>query len=156
MTAGSDSQFLIEHITLLRRSYHTWTGKYLLPPELDPVNAVHALDQAPFAVLSHGTQADPIFNYGNRLALQLFEMIWDEFTALPSRLSAETINQNERKQLLDQVSARGFSENYTGIRISKSGRRFVIRDATVWNVIDDTGSYRGQAALIRDWSSLAD
>jgi len=149
-----DSPFLIKHVALLRRSYRRWTGADLLAQELAPADAVHALDDAPFAVVSHGTQPDPVFNYGNRLALRLFEMEWEEFTALPSRLSAEPVDQEARQRLLAQVAALGYSDNYSGIRISKTGRRFMIRDATVWNLIDDQDRYRGQAAIIREWRAL--
>ena len=148
------SPALIEHVALLRGSYRHWTGKDLLPPELNSVDAVRALDDARFAVVSHGTQADPIFNYGNRLALRLFEMEWEEFTALPSRLSAEAVDRDERQRLLAQVEARGYSDNYGGVRISKTGRRFEIGAATVWNLIDGEGRNRGQAALIRQWRAL--
>jgi hypothetical protein len=149
-----DSPFLLEHVGLLRSSYRHWTGTDLLAPELGPVEAVRALDDAPFAVVSHGVQADPVFNYGNRLALRLFETDWEEFTALPSRQSAEPVNRDERQGLLAQVGAYGYSDNYCGVRISKTGRRFMIRDATVWNLIDAQGRYRGQAALIRAWQVL--
>jgi hypothetical protein len=149
-----DSPLLLEHVGLLRGSYRHWTGTDLLAPELGAVEAVRALDDAPFAVVSHGVQADPVFNYGNRLALRLFEMDWEEFTALPSRLSAEPVDRDERQGLLAQVSAYGYSDNYCGVRISKTGRRFMIRDATVWNLIDAQGRYRGQAALIRAWQAL--
>ena len=145
---------LIEHVALLRGSYRHWTGKDLLPPGISEVDAVRALDDAPFAVVSHGVQADPVFNYGNRLALRLFEMAWEEFTTLPSRLSAEPVDRDERQGLLAQVSAHGYSDNYSGVRISKSGRRFMICDATVWNLIDAQGRHRGQAALIRAWQAL--
>ena len=150
-----DSPFLFEHTDLLCNSYRHWTGSELLIPDIDPVEAVRALYEAPVAVVSHDTQSDPVFTYGNRLALQLFEMEWDEFTVLPSRLSTEPVNQKERYRLLAQVSTRGYSDNYSGIRISKGGRRFMIRDATVWNLIDGEGRYRGQAAVIRQWEPLA-
>ncbi|MDQ3267633.1 MAG: MEKHLA domain-containing protein, partial [Pseudomonadota bacterium] len=97
---------------------------------------------------------DPIFNYGNQRALDIFEMSWEEFTVLPSRLSAEKINQKERVKLLDAVSSHGYINNYSGTRISKFGRRFIIRDATVWNLITPDGQFYGQAALIRNWEYL--
>jgi hypothetical protein len=149
-----DSPALIEHVALLRTSYRRWTGKDLLPPGIGEVDAVRALDDAPFAVVSHGTQTDPIFNYGNRLALRLFEMDWEEFTALPSRLSAEPGDRDARQRLLAQVGAQGYSDNYAGVRIAKTGRRFEIGDATLWNLVDAEGGYRGQAALIRRWRPL--
>jgi len=78
----------------------------------------------------------------------------EAFTVLPSRLSAETVNQKERIKLLDAVTRHGYINNYSGIRISKSGRRFMIRDATVWNLMTPDGQFYGQAALIRDWEHL--
>jgi len=116
--------------------------------------AVDALDWASFAVVSHNTASDPVFNYANRTALQLFEMSWTQFTALPSRLSAEPMLQEERERLLQRVAERGFIEDYSGVRISASGRRFIIRNATVWNLQDEQGRPYGQAALLREWQPL--
>lgn len=39
--------------------------------------------------MSHGLEVDPVFNYANQCALDLFEMTWEDFIKLPSRLSAE-------------------------------------------------------------------
>jgi hypothetical protein len=38
------------------------------------------------------------------------------------------------------------------MRIAKSGRRFWIERATVWNLLGRDGIRYGQAALIRGWS----
>ena len=154
MTSPTTS-FLLEHVELLRSSYQHWTGQTLLPGEYSSLELAHALDEAPFALVSHGTEPDPRFNYGNHLALRLFEMTWDEFTALPSRLSAEIARQEERQHLLEQVGTQGYSHGYSGVRISKTGQRFMILDATIWNLIDEQGQYRGQAALIRAWRPLS-
>jgi hypothetical protein len=81
----------------------------------------------------------------------LFEVEWRELVTLPSRLSAEPVSQMERARLLEQVTARGFIDDYSGVRIS---RRFLIRRATVWNLIDQTGTYQGQGAMFRDWQRL--
>lgn len=154
MTYENKFTFLTHHVEILRSSYLHWTGKYFFDQGVTHENAVEALFVAPFAVLSHGLGIDPIFNYGNQRALDIFEMSWEEFTVLPSRLSAETVNQKERVKLLDAVSRHGYINNYSGIRISKSGRRFMIRDATVWNLMTPDGQFYGQAALIRDWEYL--
>jgi hypothetical protein len=146
--------FLIRHVEIMRASFQHWTGKSLLDDNPDAASAVAALAHAPFAVVSHGTEAEPVFNYANQLALQLFEMSWDEFTALPSRLSAEAPNQAERARLLEAVTRQGYIDNYSGIRIAKSGRRFMIKDATIWNLHTAEGKYYGQAALIRHWKEL--
>ncbi len=142
------------HVEILRSSYRHWTGRSLLDENLACESAVAALWTAPYAVVSHGTQAEPVFNYGNQLALQLFEMNWEEFTALPSRLSAAAPNQAERASLLEAVSRQGYIDNYSGIRIAKSGKRFMICDATIWNLLTPAGEYYGQAALIRHWEML--
>ncbi len=76
--------------------------------------------------LSHGTQDDPILNYGNQAALDLWEMTWEEFTGMPSRLTAEPINREDRERFLLQVRQRGYIDTYRGVRISGSGHRFMI------------------------------
>ena len=50
--------------------------------------------------------------------------------------------------------ANGFIDDYAGIRISKTGRRFRIAQATVWNLLDERGIYSGQAAMFLRWEFL--
>ena len=102
---------------------------------------------APFAVVAHGTEADPVFFYGNRYALECFEMSFGDFIRLPSRLSAEPMNQSSREQSLRKVAERGYIHGYSGMRIASSGRRFMIADTTVWNLVDADGIHHGQAAV---------
>lgn len=142
------------HVRLMRESLRRLAGAELCDPALEDAEAARAVFLAPFAVVSHGTEADPVFNYGNRVALDLFEMTWEEFTALPSRLSAEAPEREERMRLLAEVSAHGFIRDYAGIRISRSGKRFRIERATVWNLADDEGTGRGQAAMFGRWEYL--
>jgi hypothetical protein len=113
-----------------------------------------ALWNAHQVVVAHGTEADPVFCYGNRLALELFELDFAAFIALPSRFSAEPLAREARAALLDRVSRFGFIDDYAGVRVSSSGRRFRIQQATVWNLIDAEGIYRGQAATFSDWLPL--
>ena len=136
---------------MLRASYRHWTERDLIPAAVSELQAPGYLDQAAFGLVSHDTAADPVFNYGNRLALQLFERSWEDFTRLPSRLSAEPVLQSERSRLLLQVEEHGYIDDYAGIRISSSGKRFRIENATVWNLLDGEGKLYGQAALIRAW-----
>ncbi len=149
-----ENGFLAGHAALLLRSYRHWTGEALLPEAEDAADTARQLFNAPFVVVSHGLGADPCFNYGNALALQLFELTWDDFVQLPSRQSAEAVDQSQRARLLQQVTQNGFISNYQGVRISASGRRFRIRDAVVWNLVDQAGEYRGQAASFATWAYL--
>jgi hypothetical protein len=141
------------HADLLLGSYERLTGKRIpgLAPTASPARALFG---ASFALVSHGVEEDPLFNYANQTALDLFEMTWEQFTALPSRLSAEPAKRDERARLLSRVSSHGYIDDYSGVRISSSGRRFLIEDAVVWNLIDGRGGYHGQAALFDKWSYL--
>jgi len=149
-----DDPLLIEHVLNLLDSYRYWTGMDLISQEGSPEQRVKALFKVKFAVLSHGTQEDPILNYGNQTALELWEMTWDEFTSIPSRLTAEPVNREERERFLAQVTHNGFIDTYRGVRISRSGRRFLIEQATVWNILDANGRSAGQAATFSHWTYL--
>jgi hypothetical protein len=113
-----------------------------------------ALYHAPFALLSHGTERDPLFNYANLAAQRLWEMDWDALVGMPSRESAETPLQAERSQALERALREGFVTGYSGVRISSSGRRFRILDGIIWNLSDPRGRPRGQAARFRGWTYL--
>jgi hypothetical protein len=117
----------------------------------DPAAALWA---APRAIVAHGTEPDPIFFYGNATALALFELPFAQFTQLPSRLSAEPVHRDERARLLDRVARDNFIDDYAGIRISSTGRRFRIEQATVWNLIHAAGAIHGQAATFDCWTML--
>lgn len=108
---------------------------------------------APKCVLAHSTAADPLFIYANKAAQALFEYNWDEMIGMPSRLSAEAPNRAERQRLLDAVARDGFATGYSGIRISKSGRRFRIQDGVLWQLRDASGTLHGVAATFSNWTS---
>jgi len=146
--------FYLQHARLLCSSYERWTGKPLLPAQVTGVNLAQALFDAPFVLVSHDTEKDSIFNFGNRAALALFEMSWDKFIRLPSRKSADQDNAEDRARLMARVHAAGFATDCKGVRISSSGRRFLITGATVWNVVDEHDKYHGQAAMFTNWSYL--
>ena len=140
------------HCALLAESFARLLGRPLI--DGNPKPSAAQLWTAECGLLSHSVEADPLFNYANKLALELFERDFDSMSGLPSRLSSEAPVDHERIRLLDEVARRGFIENYCGVRISSRGRRFEIRGATVWNLIDGAGSYRGQAAKITQWRYL--
>jgi hypothetical protein len=145
---------LIAQTQLLVRSLKHWTGRELLAGHFAPEMLAEKLFHAPFVVVSHGTEADPVLNYGNRAALALWEMSWEELTRTPSRLTAEAPNREERAKLLEAVTRRGFIDDYSGVRISKTGRRFRISRATVWNLLTSDGKPCGQAAMFDRWEFI--
>jgi hypothetical protein len=148
------NRYLDCHVARLLSSFRHWIGKDLIEPGTSRETTARALFYAPFAVLSHDAARDPILNYANQTALQLFDLGWEDLIAMPSRLTAEAPAQAERARLLAQVSEQGFIDDYRGVRITKSGRRFLIERATVWNLLDETGALYGQAATFGEWTFL--
>ncbi len=138
----------------IARSLKHWTGRDLLPGNFLPMEFSEKVFHAPFVLVSHGNEADPVLNFGNAAALALWEMSWEELTRTPSRLTAEAPNRAERARLLAAVTQRGFIDDYSGVRISKTGRRFRIAQATVWNLLAETGEPCGQAAMFARWEFL--
>ena len=139
---------------IIARSLKHFTGRDLLPGNFSPAEFAEKVFHAPFVLVSHGTEIDPVLNYGNASALALWEMSWAEITRTPSRLTAEAPNREERVRLLEMVRTHGFIDDYSGIRISKNGRRFKISRATVWNLISENGRLCGQAAMFLRWEFL--
>jgi hypothetical protein len=127
-------------------SYQRWLGSALCQPQ--------ELEGAPFVVLAHDTQSPPILFYGNQLALRLWEMPFEDFTRMPSAETAEPDLREAREQLLGQVARCGFYTGYRGTRVSRTGRRFEIRQATVWNLLSPAGTPMGQAATFSSWRYL--
>ncbi len=111
------TDFVIAHTQILARSFRKWTGRDLLPGVSKPVALAQKVFEAPFVLASHGTEADPILNYGNAAALALWEMSWEELTRTPSRLTAEAPNREECARLLDAVTKRGFIDDYSACGI---------------------------------------
>ncbi|MBW4635925.1 MAG: MEKHLA domain-containing protein [Iphinoe sp. HA4291-MV1] len=148
----SDTQLLLQQETVIRhsqrliQSFHSWTGRSLLDVSGSPEEIAKALFDAPFVLVSHDVQPDPILNYGNRRALQLWELSWEEFTQMPSRKTAQEVVQEERDRLLAQIVRKGFS-HFSGIRITSTGKRFDIQDGILWNIIGEKNQLFGQAAI---------
>ena len=105
-------------------------------------------------VVAHGTDQDPKFIYANKAAQKCFKYSWEEFMSLPSRLSAEAPDRAERQSLLDDVARNGFLSGYQGLRVAKSGRRFIIEDGVVWELLDRDGMRHGQAATFLSWRDV--
>jgi len=149
-----ENNYLSEHAELIRQSYSHWLLAELIPESRFELDFAKRLFEADFAVVTHNTESEPIFTYGNQKALELFEFDWQDLTRLPSKYSAEPVNQAERERLLAVVTKNGYIDHYEGIRLSKTGKRFVINNAIVWNLIDKHQVYQGQAACFNQWHYL--
>lgn len=134
---------------LLTESYARLIRQPLVPADVPDKGIARWLyESAPFGILAHSTANDPLFIYGNLSAQKRFEYDWEELTQLPSRLSAEAPERQEREDFLRRVSQDGYVDDYRGLRVTKSGKRFWIEGVTVWQLIDADGVCHGQAAMI--------
>lgn len=146
----------IAQVQLILDSYRHWFGEDLIDRSESPESQAGILFDAPMVVFSHGTEVDPIYNYGSRLGLELWERTWEELLQMPSRQSAEPAAQvqAERNELLASSRSYGFKTGFSGVRITKSGKRVRIEDVKLWDLLDPVGNYRGQAAVYSKWTFL--
>lgn len=141
------------HVKHLLDSYYNVVGEQLITRESIEQDYLN-IEKSDFVVVSHGTEVDPILNYGNQKALALWETDWNTFIQTPSSKTAEAIHRDERKKMLQEAEKEGYINNYNGIRISITGKRFYIQGALVWNVFDVNGNNIGQAATFSSISYL--
>ncbi len=144
-----ENQFQAVHAGLILGSFERLLGR----PLLADANA-KALYHTDLIVLSHDGAADPVLTYGNLAAQRLWEMGWEALTSLPSRLTAEPTERALRDAMFTQMRAKGFIEDYAGIRISATGKRFEIRNAVIWPLLDVDGVKQGEAACFADYAFL--
>ncbi len=143
------------HCRLMADSYQHWTGGELAGDEPDPALFARRLYEASFVLVSHGTEQDPLFNFGNLAAQRLWELDWGQLVGMPSRRSAESVAQDDRSEALKSALCGGWVSGYSGVRISASGQRFLIRGGIIWNLLDAQGGLRGQAACFSDWDIIS-
>jgi hypothetical protein len=148
------SQQVIFHSQLIYDCFTKVTGYSLIDVKLSGQELASELYVAPFALLSHDAQPDPVFNYANVTAQKLWNQDWQQFVKMPSRLSAEPIAVAERQAMLEEAKRKGFISDYQGIRISSTGQRFIIKNAVLWNLYTKEGKYEGQAAMFKEWVFL--
>ncbi|MBT6843704.1 MAG: MEKHLA domain-containing protein [Candidatus Melainabacteria bacterium] len=131
---------LQSYIKLVLTSYQNYTGTTL-------AKDINDLYNADFISASHSFYDDNLtrFVFANLKAQELWQMTWDEFLGLESKYSANPNERSERDELLAKVKQEGIIYNYSGMRVSKTGQEFLVKDATVWNVNDSEGKLIGQA-----------
>lgn len=144
---------VIERCAHIAASYDKFFGVPLLQETFfTAAQLAEGMYRAPLVIVSHDNAADPVFRFGNEKALQLWRMDDEEFIGMPSRHSAEVEEQNERRKFLEEVRKNGFTDDYSGIRISAADERFEITKVKLWNVHDDEGRHIGQAAAFKEWN----
>ena len=142
---------IIQHTKLLLKSFNKCTGESLLEEILDDASNSFLLYHASFVVVSFGVEQDPGYNYANLKAQEIWETDWEQFTSTPLRLVEEETGAAER---LEEEGRKGFISNYSGVLRSDGDKRFIIKDATLWNLVDESGRHYGQAAIFSNGQFL--
>jgi hypothetical protein len=147
---GPDNGWQGDHVARLLAAFTRAAGRDLAAEMgLDPVRLGQSAWDGGFALLSHRGDARATLNYGNRFALSLWELDWAAFTATPSAVTAPEGDVAERRAMMDAVAAQGHVGNYSGRRVSATGRLFIIENATIWRLVEDSGEPFGVAATFR-------
>ncbi len=149
-----DSDHWIELSQLLLNSFERFLNRPLISRDGQPNEQAKRLFQSPSVVVAHGIQVDPILCYANQAALDLWETDLSRMLSMPSRETAEPMERSERAKMLERGRTHGYIDDYQGIRVTTTRKRFHIRNATIWNLIDETESLRGQAATFTDWEFI--
>lgn len=152
--AAWQSPAWIARTQVLLDSFRRWLGRDLIPRGGTPKDEARRLYEARRVVVAHGVESDPLLNYANRQALELWETDLPALLGTPSRLTAEPVAREERQRLLDLTRSQGYVDQYAGVRISRTGRRFRVQDAIVWNLVDAAGTFAGQAATFDAWAPV--
>lgn len=147
----ASNQYCREHVSILLSNLKRWAGFDLAQEyNISDEELGKGIFKATFCLLSSDLSADPVLNYGNQTALDLWEMTWDELTSTLSRDTAQPDRQSDRDELMRKVNEKNFVSGYSGMRVSKSGREFMIKNVTIWNLFDDNGKTYGRAAWFKD------
>lgn len=119
-------------------------------PTIQNITTPKELDQNErFGILSHGTQTDPIYNYGNKASLILFDQTVDNLCKTASRYSTVESLMEDREQLIQQINDSGYGTISNAVRRTLGEEKlFVIETIWIWHVYHpDDGRRIGLAAL---------
>lgn len=134
------------HVDILDQSLkdHTGRGVYERMGTSEPCCCEVCLNQR-YALVSHGPEDEPCYNYGNSAFLSLLDCTWDELCHLPTRRLSDSGDDLVGRDLMEKGV--GYAESETSIWVTHDGEPFTVHDMLIWNCYDETGKYYGQAAL---------
>jgi hypothetical protein len=152
---GENNDYHAPYIARVVRSFAHVTGKNLVREAgLDTDALGKSAWSGQFALLTHRGDRLATLNYGNLFALRLWEMDWSQLTVTPSRETAPREASAARDLLMEKVAKDNFVTGYSGERASRTGRRFLIEDVTIWRLLDEKNQPFGMAAFFRRFRYL--
>lgn len=138
----------------LMDSFQHYLSKDLIEPCGNKEQQAKSIYFSSRIVIAHDNKEEPRFIFANRAATDLWEVEHHSFIGMPSKQSAEQEHRKDRARMLNQAKEKGYILNYSGIRVSKQGKRFFIENAIIWNVLDNKKNIIGQAATFEDWKYI--
>ena len=151
MTSASPAPGNSHHSGFLAKVAAAFTrvtgGDLIAEAGLDPADLGRSVWEGRFALLTHDTSA--ILNYANRFALDLWEMDWETMIRTPSRDTAPEEDRAARAVIMAEVARSGYTRSYTGRRVSRGGKFFLIENATVFTLTDEKGAGFGTGAFFK-------
>lgn len=144
---AADLRF-VARATEILDSFRRHLGRELVERSGDPAEDARRLFDAPFAVLAHDTSPTPLLDWANLAAARAFDATPETLLGRPSADTAPAEAVAERRALFDVLARQGFVTGYSGVRISLTGRRFIIDDVSVFALTDEAGHPAGHAAVI--------
>ncbi len=144
-------------VACLLVSYRQAFGHHLLSVEKSQ-SSLRLLSQELFAfsnpVMAHDSSQENLINYANSSALQLWACKWDQLVGKPSCLTAPVDQRKSRAFVLENALRRGSAVGYSGIRVDRLGRKFLIYNALIWTIWNENGDALGQAASFSNWDFI--
>jgi hypothetical protein len=129
-------------------SYLRLLGRDLVERSGDEADDARRLFDLPLAVLAHDTSPVPLLDWANGAAARAFDAAPEALLGRPSADTTPADAVADRRALFDVLARRGFVTGYSGVRVSLTGRRFMIDDVTVFALADAAGRPAGHAAVI--------
>ena len=142
-----DPRFITRAREILE-SYRRRLGHDLFERSGDAAEDARRLFDLPLAVLAHDASPAPLLDWANLAAARAFDATPESLLGRPSADTAPTDAVSDRRALFEVLAGQGFVTGYSGVRISLTGRRFVIDDVTVFEVTGAAGRPAGHAAVI--------
>lgn len=142
------SRAWIDRAAVILDSYRHHLGRDLFPRSGSAATDAERLFDLPMGVLAHDTSTPALLDWANRAAAVAFDATPTALLGRPSAATAPADATANREQLFTRLREQGFVTGYEGVRISLTGRRFVIADVTVYELRDRDGRAAGHAAII--------
>jgi PAS domain-containing protein len=140
----------IARATLVLESFRRLLGRELITRSGNAAEDARRLFDLPIAVLAHDTSPAPLLDWANQAAARAFEATPESLLGRPSAATAPADALADRGKLFEALARDNFVIGYSGVRVSLTGRRFIIDDVTVFEVTDAAGRPAGHAAVIRE------